>query len=73
MPFFEMEIAHKLHASLSQYSSEVIDFNISSIETEIIKYGVYYQSEAQLAEDEEALDLLRQLVEETYIQDVNSV
>lgn len=31
MPLLEMEIVHKLHASLSQYSSEVIDFNISSI------------------------------------------
>ena len=34
---------------------------------------MYYQSEAQLAEDEEALEQLHQLVVETYIQDVNSV
>ena len=44
MPLLEMEIVHKLHASLSQYSSEVIDFNISSIESKVVNYGVYFNS-----------------------------
>ena len=56
MPFIELEIAHKLHATLSQYSSEVIDFNISSIESKIVNHGVYYQSENDLNEDNEALE-----------------
>lgn len=73
MPFFEMEIAHKLHATMSQYSSEVIDFDISSIKSEIIRYGVYYQSEAQLTEDEEALNFLSNMLEKTYIEDVNKM
>jgi len=56
MPFIELDIAQKLHATLSQYSSEVIDFNISSIESKITNFGVYFQSEYDLNEDDEGLE-----------------
>lgn len=73
IPFMEIEITHKLHSNLSQYTSEVIDFTISSIEAKMVNYGIYYQSETELPDDEEARENLLNFVVEKYIQDVNSV
>ena len=67
IPFMEMEIAHKLHVNLSQYSSEVIDFTITSIEAKVINYGIYYQSEAELQTDDDAKQELLDLINGKYI------
>jgi hypothetical protein len=71
MPFMEMEIAHKLRVEFSNYSNEVIDFTVSSVSSNIVNYGIYYQCEAELQSDEEDRMKLLNLINDHYIQDVN--